>query len=705
MNNNDSLQADDPLELERLRQRVRDLEQQLEEQLTARAVDQRQLEELVKERTAELEETGRRLRRQTADLAVALRRQNLLAKAVEAVREGVAITDADFMDDGPKLLFVNDYFLEMSGYGVAELVGARLHLIYAPGRNRGIWREIRRRLSDRQPFTGILVCRRREGEEYLALTHMSPVFDNRGRLTHVVSIQQDVTEKRNQEQRLLRSEQRYRLLIEQMNEGFITTSADNRIDLANAKFASMLGYDQEELQGVELGKFVHPTHHERLGRQNLKRRQGKAEPYELSWLAKDGRRIETVISPTSLLDDNGKFVGSFAVITDTTERRRLEERIQKAQKLESLGLLAGGVAHDFNNLLVGMMGHAGLALMELERDSPVRPLVRQIETAALRASELTKEMLAYSGRGKFVTEAVHLSELVVEIATLLRVTIGKKIELEFDIAESLPSFEGDPTQLRQIVMNLLTNASEAIGDRSGSILVRTGEMFADRDYLASTFMDDELAAQEYVYFEVVDSGSGMDAETRSKIFDPFFTTKFTGRGLGLAAVLGIVRGHQGAIQVESEPQTGTTIRVLFPGGGGPAVQASFDAESEDSTAVRGSGTVLVVDDEEMVRGVARMSLETAGYGVLSAEDGAEALEIFAASHGQIDAVLLDLTMPRMGGEETLEGILRLRSDAKVILTSGFSEPEGTLQKSAAGFLQKPFQPQELVSMLREVLRQ
>jgi PAS domain S-box-containing protein len=510
---------------------------------------------------------------------------------------------------------------------------------------------------------------------------------------------------------LRRSEERYRLLIERMSEGFVATDSDNRIDLVNAKMVELLGYSREELRGRYIGNFCDLENRKLLEDEESRRRHGEAQPYELAWIAKDGSRVDTIISPTSLQDSDGNFIGSFAVVTDVTERkrseeerRRLEARIRKAQKMESLGLLAGGVAHDFNNLLVGMLGHAGLALMELPPDSPARPLVRQIETAAIRASELTREMLAYSGKGKLVEETLDLSRVVEEMANLLEVSIGKKARLDLDFADGAVYIDGDPTQIRQIVMNLITNASEAIGDRGGTITVRTSELHADREYLASTYMDDELEGGRYVVLEVSDDGAGMDAETRSKIFDPFFTTKFTGRGLGLAAVLGIVRGHQGAIKVYSEPGRGTSFKVLFPAAGaGPVEEEPPEIEE---LSHRGTGRILVVDDEEMVRGVARMSLETVGYEVETAADGVEAVEVIRRDGDRVDAVLLDMTMPRMGGEEAYHEIRRMRPEVKVILTSGFNEQDAIKRFSGTdleAFLQKPFQPQELIRKIRELL--
>lgn len=674
---------------------------------------QRHLETIVESRTSELIEANERLQQEAKELEIAERRQRVLVTAIEAVREGVAITDLEVeAERGPRLLFVNDFLCELSGYPPRHLAGERLGALLAPGENRQAIEELRSAVLEGKSFQGEFRYRHRSGEELLVSNHFSPVVNNAGELTHLISIQKDVTQEKEAERALRESEERYRLLIEQMNEGFVATDRDNQVILTNPRLEEMLGYAGDELVGRYMGDFTDEANRHLLEAQEAKRHEGLAESYELTWQHKDGTGIDTNVSPTSIQDAEGEFAGSFAVVTDITERKRMEEesrrleaRIQKAQKMESLGLLAGGVAHDFNNLLVGMLGHAGLALMELPPQSSARGLIRQIEIAALRASELTKEMLAYSGKGKFLVEAIDLSALVEEMAHLLKVTISKKAVINFNFAPDLSAVEGDPTQIRQIVMNLITNASEAIGDRSGVITITTGEMYADREYLSATYMDDELDDWSYVYLEVADTGSGMDEETRAKIFDPFFTTKFTGRGLGLAAVLGIVRGHRGAIKVYSEPRRGTSFKILFPAISENARVAPQE-ETVDELKIRASGRVLVADDEEMVRGVAKLSLETVGYTVVTASDGQEAVETFRREEGRFDVVLLDLTMPRMGGEEAYREIRRIRADTKVVLSSGFNELD-TVQRfpgrGLAGFLQKPFKPQELIKTIREIL--
>jgi len=385
-------------------------------------------------------------------------------------------------------------------------------------------------------------------------------------------------------------------------------------------------------------------------------------------------------------------------------RPRSSVKDYHSRKLESLGILAGGIAHDFNNLLVGILGNAGLALLELPAGSPARPLVEQVEKAALCAAELTNQMLAYAGKGRFVVASVDLSHLVEEMAHLHSAAISKKAILTCDLGEALPAVEGDATQLRQVVMNLLTNASDAVGDESGAITVRTGVVDADRRCLEEAYLSEDLPEGAYVYVEVADTGSGMDAETKARIFDPFFTTKFTGRGLGLAGTLGIVRAHRGAICVESEPGSGTTFRVLLPAAGHAAASPEPGPPAAGPPVV--TGTVLVVDDEEAVRTVARSALERAGFSVLTACDGREGIEVFRAHADDIAAVVLDLTMPVVSGTEALRGLRALRAGVPVVLSSGYTEEDATGRFGSyetTAFVQKPYRPSELVAKGIEAL--
>ena len=398
-------------------------------------------------------------------------------------------------------------------------------------------------------------------------------------------------------------------------------------------------------------------------------------------------------------------------ITDITERKAadaavagFERKIQETQKLESLGVLAGGIAHDFNNILTGVLGNASLASLELPAGAPAQSYLESIRLGSLRAADLCKQMLAYSGKGRFVVKKLSLNALVEETTQLLRLSISKQAALRFDLHAELPMIEADATQMRQVIMNLVINSSEAIGAKSGVIGLSTGLTRVDREYLGGTILAPELAEGTYVYLEVSDTGCGMSAETRSKIFEPFYTTKFTGRGLGLAAVLGIVRGHGGALKVYSEEGRGTTFKLLFP-----CVDGS--AETEGGRAAlpapwRAQGTVLVVDDEETVRSTAALMLRKMGFDVTIAMDGLEAVRIFSAKPTAYALVLMDLTMPHLDGREAYVELRRVRADVRVVMMSGFNEREVIEQfagEGPAGFVQKPFVFEALSDAVRRAL--
>jgi CheY-like chemotaxis protein len=313
-------------------------------------------------------------------------------------------------------------------------------------------------------------------------------------------------------------------------------------------------------------------------------------------------------------------------------------------------------------------------------------------------------MLAYSGKGRFLVQPLDLSETVEEMTQLLKVSISKKAVLQPRLAPGLPAVEADPAQVRQVVMNLITNASDAIGDEPGVITVTTGVTECDRAYLNQTYLDEDLPEGRYVFVEVSDTGCGMDDETQSRLFDPFYTTKFTGRGLGMAAVLGILRGHRGAIRVYSEPERGTTVKILFPASDRAACALPDEPRREEDWSA--SGTVLVVDDEETVRNLAGKALRSAGFSVLLANEGREALELYREHQQKIVAVLLDLTMPGMGGEEAFRELRRIRADVAVVLSSGYNEQEVTNRfagQGLAAFIQKPYRVGDLLAKLRTVI--
>lgn len=404
----------------------------------------------------------------------------------------------------------------------------------------------------------------------------------------------------------------------------------------------------------------------------------------------------------------GEVVAMFDDVTEREraeqQRRALEAQVQHAQKLESLGILAGGIAHDFNNLLMGILGNADLALNDTSLASKARRHLKEIETTSRHAADLCRQMLTYSGKSRISVQPVDLSELVRDMVSLLKISISKKSDLHCSFGKDLPPIEGDATQLRQVIMNLITNASDAIGDKEGTITIGTRSLECSRPYLDTTYLNENLAEGTYVCLDVSDSGCGMDPETQDRIFDPFYTTKSTGRGLGLAVVIGIVRGHRGAIKVYSEPGKGTSFRVLFPASKRFVEPRERDLAPEAEW--RGSGCILVVDDDGVIRNLAKSMLERGGFTVLTAVDGEDALRVFREHHEEVSLVLLDMTMPRMNGEETFRELTRIRADIPVIISSGYGEQETMGQfreKGIAGFIQKPYQTRDLMRVLRGIL--
>jgi CheY-like chemotaxis protein len=385
---------------------------------------------------------------------------------------------------------------------------------------------------------------------------------------------------------------------------------------------------------------------------------------------------------------------------------KLEQQLQRGQKLESLGVLAGGIAHDFNNILTSVLGSADLALRDLPPSAPARANLLEIVKSSRRAADLCRQMLAFSGRGSFVIEPIDLTAFIEDMSNLLQSGIKKGILLNLNLGKNLPLLLGDSSQLGQLVMNLVINASEAIGDRSGVVAIYTGAVECSREYLTETYAEQNLAPGLYLTLEVTDTGVGMDREIQSRIFEPFFTTKFTGRGLGLAAVLGIVRGHKGALKVYSEPGKGTTLKILLPASEA-AQMSSTQTNGSLSSEWRGRGTVLLVDDEETIRALGARMLARLGFEVLTAADGREALSVYREHEAEIVLVLLDLTMPHMDGRETLSELVRINPSVRVVISSGYAEQDITSRfcgRGLAGFVSKPYTLDALRERLQEAFQ-
>lgn len=533
-----------------------------------------------------------------------------------------------------------------------------------------------------------------------------------GGQTKLLCIMTDLSSQEQAEEALRKSEVLYASVVGAMSEGIIVRDSQAQILSCNASASRILGIPIDELPGptlLERGWTVWNEQGQPVGRGELEAllTAGTAlleHGVALEWRNPAGRSIWLNINVRPVLGPAASQPGAVVIsFTDITAQRQAEERLRHTQKLESLGVLAGGIAHDFNNLLASIMGNAGLALGELEASSPAYLSLQNIERASQRAADLTQQLLAYSGKGRFTLQALDLSALAEEMLQLLATAMNRKAELRLNLAPSLPAVIADAAQIRQVIMNLITNASDALEGRAGRIAIRTFTQRLDEPGLAGLLLGEGLVAGDYVGLEVSDTGSGMSSETQAKIFEPFFSTKFTGRGLGLAAVLGIVRGHHGCIQMDSQAGLGTRFRIFLPAAAAPA--SAPRREPVPPQAWQGSGRVLIVEDEPMVAAVLRRTLEKAGLEVRLAADGVEGLERLARE-GPFSLALVDLSMPRMGGIELLKRMQAEGSPVPVVLMSGYdqSETAGELDPAAlAGFLHKPFLPEAVLRAVREAL--
>jgi two-component system cell cycle sensor histidine kinase/response regulator CckA len=639
------------------------------------------------------------------DSNVLREKQAKLDSLFQAAPVGIGIVEEHI------ILEVNDRICEMTGYSREELVGESAQMLYATDQEFDFIRHEKNRQIALQGSGSIETrWRRKDGAMIDVLFSSAPLVagdPSRG----VTFTALDITERRRGEDALRSSEKRYRQLIEMLHEGIWTIDSGAITTFVNPRMAEMLGYTVEEMLGKHLFSFMDDRAVEDCRRFLERRFKGIEEEHDFEFVRKDGSRIFVRMRTAPVTDEDGVIVGAIAGVQDQTERRRIEDdrrlfeaRIRESQKLESLGILAGGVAHDFNNILQAIQGNLEFAVASLPPEAQARESLAEVEVAAKRAADLVRQLLAYSGKGRFAIGSLNLSRAIRETAQMLAVSISKKAELRLDCASDLPLIEADATQIRQVIMNLIVNASEALGDENGVITVSTGTMECDRADLNGMINGERLSEGRYAFLEVADTGCGMDEETQRKICDPFFTTKSAGRGLGLPVILGVMRGHGGAIRISSERGKGTAFRLIFPASTSTVEQ--IEASSPPVAGWRGSGTILCVDDEEMVRAVAKRMLEQLGFNVLLASNGAEALAIFRDNLETISCVVLDLTMPRMDGIETLAVLRRISGEVKVILSSGYSEHEISKRvagKGFSGFIEKPYRLSELGDKLRNVL--
>jgi two-component system, cell cycle sensor histidine kinase and response regulator CckA len=514
-----------------------------------------------------------------------------------------------------------------------------------------------------------------------------------------------------------KSEKKYRTLLENLPQCIYLKDPEQVYVACNENFAADVGLPTDSIAGkTDFDLFGADTAERKRAEDQRVIDAGELDERDIE-LEREGGKIYQHAVKTPLRDEENGRAGLLVIYWDVTaqrqaenRRREIEEKMRQPQKLEGLGVLAGGIAHDFNNLLTGILGNTYLMQHELPPDSDLRGSIRAIESAAGRAAELTAQMLAYSGQGQYALKRVELAAELAGFEDLIRASISKRALLEIDLGKDMPFIEIDPNQLQQIVINLTTNASEAIGDANGIIRIAAGVRHFEREVLRKSQVNiEDLQPGDYAFIKISDTGCGFDERDVGRLFEPFYTTKFTGRGLGLAAVLGIVRSRGGGIFVSSEPGHGSSFTIILP-----QAERRTDMVEEALIAdalvpeLRGSGTVLVVDDERVVREVARRLIEIAGFTVLTAASGPEAIELYKFKGSEIDAVLLDMTMPLMSGREVFKELRAIDSAARIILSSGYNEHEVLprfLDEDFVDFVEKPYNFAKLYRVVMDAVGQ
>jgi PAS domain S-box-containing protein len=541
-----------------------------------------------------------------------------------------------------------------------------------------------------------------DGGVHVLFGRATVVRDESGQAIRVYGTNLDITERKRAEKALLQSQEKYRLIVDAANEGIWVIDEYDKTSFVNAQMADMLGYEVEEMIGRKLESFMFGEDLPDYAQKKEKRRQGIAEHFERQWRRKDGQVVQTIVSATPIIDNEHHFLGSFAMILDITERKKLEAQLRQAQKMESIGTLAGGVAHDFNNILTAIIGYGHIALLKMSKDDPNRTNIEQILEASNRATHLTKDLLLFSRKQPLDRKPIDLNEDILKLGKFLVRVIGEDIAFKTSLSGGTIPVFADEHQIGQVLMNLATNSRDSM-PKGGTFTISTELVHLDEEFTSKHGLE---MPGKYVLISVSDTGHGMDEETKQRIFEPFYTTKEVGKGtgLGLAVVYGIVKQHAGCINVYSEPGIGTTFKIYLP------VIVSGAAEEKATTSeelpVGGTETILLAEDNESVRNLIVSVLKESGYTVITAVDGEDAVSKYQENEDKIQLLLFDLIMPKKNGKEAYDEISQIRPDIKAIFASGYS-PDIIRDKGALGssttVVYKPISPIDLLKKVRSVL--
>jgi len=520
-------------------------------------------------------------------------------------------------------------------------------------------------------------------------------------------VQYTVNKRREADDALRESEEKYRTILENIEEGYFETDLAGNLTFFNNPFCKIVGYSPSQLMGMNTRQYTTPETAERMNRMCEQLMEngipGNATDYDV--IRPNGDEAMLELSFSLRRDPDGRPVGFRGVLRDVSERRKTEEekrkletQLQQAQKMESIGTLAGGIAHDFNNILMGIQGNASLMLLKIGSEHPNFEKIKNIEQYVQNGTALTKQLLGFARRGKYLVKATDLNEIIDKSSSLFART-RKEIRVHTNLFEAIWSAEVDRGQIEQVLLNLYVNAWQAMPD-GGDLFLNTENVILDGSYVKPY----KVEPGRYVKISVTDTGVGIDKETQKRIFEPFFTTKEMGRGtgLGLASVYGIVKSHGGYINVYSELDEGTTFTIYLPASG----KEALEDEEVSTDIIKGSGTILLIDDEKMILDVGRELLEELGYTVLPVMGGQEAIDIFEKNCDNVDLIIMDMIMPGMSGSETFDRLKEIRPDVKILLSSGYSidgQATKILRRGCDGFIQKPFNMNQLAEKIRKIL--
>ena len=619
----------------------------------------------------------------------------------ETAPDAIALFDADF-----RIVAVNHRAIELYGYESKEEVLGQISLQFLTPEDRPRAVENRKLLLHTGSYRDIeYTALKKDAAPFPIEFSISVLRDPEGRIHGMIGLSRDLTKRKHAEEALLRSESRYRSLVENSTYGIYRATPEGQFLDVNPALVRMLGYDSAaELLHPDLTRevFSDPAIRSQIVQQL--RQAGRIESLETEWKRKDGAKITVRLSGRAVAGEQGGLEAIVMIAEDVTERLAMEKRLRQVQKFEAIGQLAGGIAHDFNNVIGAILGWAELGQDQAPPDSHLQGNFRHIREQAERAAGLTRQLLAFARRQILEPRPINLNQTITDFLSLLENVIGKHIEISTVLAPDLGVVHADPTQIEQVLMNLCLNARDAM-PRGGRLVLQTQDVEIDAEFCQ---LHSYVQAGRYALLSVSDTGSGMDARIIEHIFEPFFTTKELGRGtgLGLATVYGVAKQHGGFVQVQSELGRGSTFQVYLPVGGGAPVLENHTDKADGERVQGGTETILVAEDHDGVREMARMTLENLGYHLLLATDGVEAVESFRAHKDTIALVLLDVVMPRLGGPDAYLKMCSLRPELPVLFTTGYSAETaflGALLEKGGTVLQKPYSPTLLGRRVREVL--